>query len=211
MYATTGRSPKIVGIAWGPGIEEYTCYEGSARGCDKVGVTEFKDICAGTGACEYTVGHQGAFGLGIRQENIDTFIKRTDEALKDMASEPIYYVDYIWSANSVESNKILEIADMADLWGKDIDEALVAIEEIKITKNNLTMMASNTVKITLPNGVSIIKFRMPDEEYNKLYSANGSVIINVVAKCNKNEWNGNISAQLLMEDYEIVEKCAYEF
>lgn len=188
-----------------------TAYEGSARGCDKVGVTEFKDICAGTGVCEYTVGHQGAFGLGIRQENVNAFVEKTDEALKDMASEPIYYVDYIWSARQVDADKILEIADMAELWGKDMDEALVAVEGIKVTKDNLTMMASNTVKITLPNGISLIKFRMPDEEYNKLYSESGNVEINIVAKCNKNEWNGNISAQLLLEDYEIVRKCAYEF
>ena len=186
-------------------------YEGSARGCDKVGVTEFKDICAETGVCEYTVGHQGAFGLGIRKENIDAFIEKTDEALKDMASEPVYYVDYIWSARQVDPNKILEIADMAKLWGKDMDEALIAVEGIKVTKDNLTMMASNTVKITLPNGISLIKFRMPDEEYNKLYTESGNVEINIVAKCNKNEWNGNVSAQLLLEDYGIVRKCAYEF
>lgn len=188
-----------------------TTYEGSARGCDKVGVTEFKDICAETEVCEYTVGHQGAFGLGIRQENIQTFIERTDFCLKDMASEPIYYVDYIWSANNVSSEKILDIADMNSMWGKDIDESLVAVEEIKVNKNNITMMASNTVKITLPNGVSIIKFRMPDEEYNKLYSESGYVIINAVCKCQANEWNGNVSAQLLLEDYEIIGRCAYEF
>ena len=33
-------------------------YQGSARGCDKVGVTEFKDICAGTGLTMYTAGQR---------------------------------------------------------------------------------------------------------------------------------------------------------
>lgn len=31
-------------------------YEGSARGCDKTGVNHFKEICADTGECAYTVG-----------------------------------------------------------------------------------------------------------------------------------------------------------
>jgi hypothetical protein len=31
-------------------------YQGSARGCDKVGVTEFKDICAATGVVDYVAG-----------------------------------------------------------------------------------------------------------------------------------------------------------
>lgn len=186
-------------------------YQGSARGCDKVGVTEFKDICAGTGVCEYTVGHQGAFGLGLREENIEEFLSKTDETLKDMSSEPIYYVDYIWRANEVDPTAIIDIADMDPYWGKDIDEALVAIQGIQITKDMLTMMKSNTMKITLPNNISIIKFRMPDEEFNKLYSENGYIEIDAICKCNKNEWNGNISAQLFLEDYQIVGECAYVF
>ena len=188
-----------------------TTYEGSARGCDKVGVTEFKDICAATGVCNYTVGHQGAFGLGLPQDSINDFLKETDIQLKDMSNEPIYYVDYIWNAGDADPTAIIDIADMAPYWGKDIDESLVAIQGIQITKDMITMMKSNTVKITLPNGVSIIKFRMPDEEYNKLVSETGFIEINAVCKCNKNEWCGNVSAQLLLENYEIVGSCAYVF
>jgi len=40
-------------------------YQGSARGCDKVGITDFKSICAETGVTQYCTGHPGAFGLGI--------------------------------------------------------------------------------------------------------------------------------------------------
>lgn len=200
--------PEVPGVV----VDEYIhTYEGSARGCDKVGVTEFKDICAETQVCEYTVGHQGAFGLGIKAENIDEFLERTDEELKDMASEPVYYVDYIWSASSVDPSAIIDIADMAPYWGKDMDEALVAVRDIQITKDMITMMKSNTVKITLPNGVSIIKFRIPDEEYEKLVSESGYITIDAVCRCNRNEWMGNVSAQLLLEDYQIVDQCAYVF
>ena len=52
---------------------------------------------------------------------------------------------------------------------------------------------------------------MPDEEFDKLYSENGYVEINVVAKCNANYWMGNVSPQLLIENYEIVRGCAYVF
>ena len=191
--------------------DDQVAYEGSARGCDKVGVTEFKDVCAGTQVCEYTVGHQGAFGLGLREEDINSFIEKTDKVLEDMSTEPIYYVDYIWRAQEVDPSAIIDIADMDPYWGKDVDEAYVAIQGLQITADMITMMKSNTVKITLPNNVSIIKFRMPDEEYEKLISETGYVEINAVCRCNKNEWNGNISAQLLLEDYEIVGNCAYVF
>ena len=186
-------------------------YEGSARGCDKVDVTDFKGICAETGLCEYTVGHPGAFGLGLRAESLSSFVEKTDKALKDMSSEPTYYVDYVWSASDVDAQSILDIADLAPYIGKDMDESLIAIKGIQITKEMITMMASNTVKIILPNGIAMIKFRMPDEEYNKLYSETGFVEIDAICRCNRNEWNGNVSPQLLVDDYEIVGGCAYVF
>lgn len=191
--------------------EEYITYEGSARGCDKVGVTEFKDICAATQVCDYTVGHQGAFGLGLPADKIETFLNKTDEILKDMPNEPIYYVDYIWRAQEVDPSAIIEIAELAPYWGKDMDESLVAIQGLQITKDMIQMMASNTVKITLPHNVSLIKFRMPDEEYNKLLSDTGYVEIDAVGTCNINEWNGNRYAQILLTDYQIVGECAYVF
>ena len=40
-------------------------FQGSARGCDAAGVTNFKDICASAPGCIYAEGHQGAFGLGL--------------------------------------------------------------------------------------------------------------------------------------------------
>lgn len=186
-------------------------YEGSARGCDKVGVTNFKDICSVTNLCEYTIGHQGAFGLGLLEENVDDFLQKTDVILEDMSSEPIYYVDYIWRAQEVDPKAIIEIAEMAPYWGKDFDEALVAIQGLQITKDMISMMASNTVKITLPNNVSLIKFRMPDEEYNKLISENGYIEIDAVGTCNINEWGGNRYPQILLTDYQIVGECAYVF
>ena len=186
-------------------------YQGSARGCDKVGVTEFKDICAETQVCDYTIGHQGAFGLGIPANEIDTFLKKTDESLADMPNEPIYYVDYIWHYDNIDAQAILDIGEMDKYWGKDIDEAIVAVKGIRITKDMLHMMASNTMKISLPNNINIIKFRTPDEEFDKLYSENGFVEIDAICKCNINEWNGNKYPQLFLEDYNINNQCAYVF
>ena len=186
-------------------------YQGSARGCDMVGVTEFKDICAATQSCDYVAGHQGAFGLGLPAENIDKFIASTDEQLKDMSSEPLYYVDYIWNPTEFFGQDILDIAKMAPYWGKDVSEPLVAIQGVEVTKDNIQLMKSNTVKITLPNGVNMIKFNMPEEDYNQLYSTTGEVTINVVGKCNVNYWNNYEYPQILIENFEIIKKCAYIF
>ena len=203
-WITDGKGNKIKPI-------NTISYQGSARGCDAVGITEFKDICAATQVVDYVAGHQGAFGLGLPQDKIDKFIESTDKQLADMPNEPIYYVDYLWGPRDVDSAAILEIAAMDKYWGKDVQPALVAIQGLQITKDMLTMMASNTMKITLPNGIAMIKFRTPDEEYDKLYSENGYVEVNCICECNANEWMGNISPQLMIKDMEIIGGCAYVF
>ena len=189
-------------------------YQGSARGCDKTGISDFKSICEQTGVTMYTAGHEGAFGLGILKENIPLFIEKTNEILKDTPSEPIYYVDYIYKSNEVNPQNILDIAHMSNLWGKDIDEALIAIEGLKITPDMVTIYDKKTitVKITLPNNITIMIFNATQEDCDKLQINNtGYVEVNIVCKCNENEWLGNITAQLFCEEYEIIDNNKYFF
>jgi single-stranded-DNA-specific exonuclease len=188
-------------------------YQGSARGYSKSGVENFKDICQDTGLVEYAEGHQNAFGLGIKAENIDKFIELTDKALANMESEPLYYVDYIFKGVDVKPETILEIAGLEDLWGQDIDESLICVENLKVTKENLTLMSPDkkpTLKITLPNKLSFIKFGSSQEEYEKLLSE-GYIEINLIGKCNANEWMGRVTPQILIEDYEIIGMSKYNF
>ena len=189
-------------------------YQGSARGCDKVGVILFKDICAATGVCMYTAGHEGAFGLGIKQEDIQTFIDKTDAALEDMSDETIYYVDYIYKGVNIEPQNILDIASMENFWGKDVDEALVAIENLKVSASMVTVYNKKdiTVKITLPNNISLMIFKAKEQDVEKLQTNNtGYVELNVVGKCNANEWLGNVTPQIFIEEYEIIDSNKYFF
>ena len=190
-----------------------TTYSGSARGCDLAGVTEFKDLCEATELTTFVAGHQGAFGIGIREHNIDKFIAATDLALRDMSEEPVYYVDYIYKGVSVNGEQILDIARLADLEGKDIDEALVAIESIKVSKDmvNVYVKKNNTLKITLPSKVSLMLFDAPDDLCQLLSNTTGYVELDIVGKCNANEWNNFITPQVFIEDYEIISVCKYCF
>ena len=189
-------------------------YQGSARGCDKVGVSDFKSICADTGVVQYCTGHPGAFGLGIKEQNIQAFIEKTDAALKDMPDEAIYYVDYIYHGNNIDPHDILSIANMEQLWGKDIDEPLICLENIKISSDMVTVYQKkdNTLKISLPNNISLIKFKATDEECQKLQNQGfGYLELNVIGRANKNEWMGNVTPQIFIEDYEIVDSNKYIF
>lgn len=189
-------------------------YQGSARGCDKVGINEFKSICDATGIPMYTAGHEGAFGIGLLESDIEAFLIKTDEILKDTPNEPLYYVDYIYRSEDVNPQNILDIANMSNLWGKDIDEAIVAVEGLRIFPEMVTIYSKKnlTIKISLPNGITIMKFNATEEECELFQTNNtGFVEINLVGKCNANEWMGNITAQLFCEEYEVIDSNKYFF
>ena len=189
-------------------------YQGSARGCDKVGINEFKSICDTTGIPMYTAGHEGAFGIGLLESDIEAFLIKTDEILKDTPNEPLYYVDYIYRSEDVNPQNILDIANMSNLWGKDIDEAIVAVEGLRIFPEMVTIYSKKnlTIKISLPNGITIMKFNATEEECELFQTNNtGFVEINLVGKCNANEWMGNITAQLFCEEYEVIDSNKYFF
>ena len=46
------------------------------------------------------------------------------------------------------------------------------------------------------------------EEYENLIET-GSVIIDVVGRCERNVWNGNITPQIIVEEYQIISKLHY--
>lgn len=201
-------------IAWEGQIIQKISYQGSARGCDKAGVSNFKDICEQTNCAMFAEGHQGAFGLGISAEDVLLFVERTNEILKDISDEAIYYVDYIYDNTNVNPEHIGDIARYPELWGKDMDEPFIAIKGLKITKDMVTLMSpdkSPTIKITLPNKLTIIKFSSSEEEFNSLFSETGYIEVDIIGKCGINERGYRPTPQIYVEDYEIVNRMKYIF
>lgn len=188
-------------------------YQGSARGYETSGLTNFKDICEESGV-EWAQGHQNAFGVCIAADKLESFIDNTDRALADMSSEPVYYVDYIYTGGDVNPQDILTIGGLKELWGKDFNEAMVAIKDLKVSKNMVQVYrkSSNTLKITLPNKVNIMKFNATDEECEMLENQTGAYVqMDVVGTCHINEFFGNVTPQIFMEEYEITGSGKYLF
>lgn len=189
-------------------------WEGSCRGYDKSSFEDFKEFITESGFALYSEGHANAFGSGFKNTKIvDDFTAYANYHLKDFNFDACYRVDIIYNANDIQSNSILEIAGLKSLWGQGIEEPYIAIENIKVSKDNVILMSKDknpTLKITLPNGISLIKFKSSEEEFNNLYSE-GYITINAVGRCEQNVWNGNVSAQVILEDYEIVKKQQYYF
>lgn len=189
-------------------------YQGSARGCDLAGVSNFKDICEQTGLTLYQTGHQGAFGLGIAEENIDAFLAATDAILADMSEEPVYYVDYQFDNNNADAQAILDISYLNELWGSCMPEPYVAFKNLKVKKEMVTVYRKKnlTLKIQLPNFLSIMLFNAPEELCDMLQNQNpGYYMLDIVGYCKRNEYGGSVSPQVFIEDYDITGKVAFDF
>ena len=215
LTKTTQVIPHTYNECPGVIVDEYeTIYQGSARGCDKIGIYDFKGICANTGLPQYTIGHPGAFGLSLKTLDIDNFIEQTDVALADMPDEAVYYVDYIYDTFTLRGEDILEIADMEYLWGKDIDEPFVVVKNISLTADMVTIYDKKgyTIKIQLPSGIALMLFNATEQDCEVLQINNtGNINIDIVGTCQKNEWMGKISPQIFITEYQIVKANKFVF
>ena len=201
---TDGKRLLLKDVAW----------EGSGRGYDKSKFDNLREFLKESGLVMYAEGHANALGVGIKDFNFDTFMNYSNKALADFDFTPCYKVDFIFIADDFNGKDIIKIAELKSLWGQGVEEPLVAIENIRVTSKNVALMSkdkSPTLKITLPNGTSLIKFKSSQEEYEKFYSELGYITINVVGTCGRNEWNGIVEPQIIIEDYEIIGQQKYYF
>ena len=189
-------------------------WEGSGRGYDKSRLKDFRGFLENNKYVMYAEGHANAFGIGIRDEDINAFITSTNSALDGFDFTPIYNVDFIYKSDELTPEEVIDIAGMKSLWGQGVEEAEIAVEGIKVHKDNIRILSPDknpTLKIMLPNGINFMKFRSSEEEYDKLYSELGYVTINIVGECERNIWNNKISPQVMIKDYEIVDRANYYF
>ena len=189
-------------------------WEGSGRGYDKSKFDNLREFLKESELVMYAEGHANALGVGITDDNFKSFVEYSNRELAEFDFTPCYKVDFIFSGADFRGKDIVEIAELKSLWGQGVDEPFVAIEHINVYAGNVVLMSpdkSPTLKITLSNGTSLIKFKSSQEEYEKLRSETGCITINVVGKCERNVWNGTVTPQIIIEDYEIVGEQKYYF
>ena len=90
------------------------------------------------------------------------------------------------------------------MWGQNISEPYICLKDISIGEYNVQLLSPDknpTIKIHLDNGLDIMKFKSSQEEYEKFIQPNN--IITIVGRANKNEWNGRITPQIIIEDFDL--------
>ena len=189
-------------------------WAGSGRIFSQSNFTTFKEFLEYSGYFEFAQGHQGAFGCAIKAENVELFTQYANIELADFDFTPKYYIDLEYDANYLIPADVLNIANFDNLWGQGVEEPFILVKNLKVTKENLSLLKETTLKITIPadgQDISLIKFGSSKSEFELLYSDLGYVTIDVIGHFQKNVWNGNVSPQINIEDFEIVGRAVYYF
>lgn len=189
-------------------------WAGSGRIFSQSNFTTFKDFLEASGYFDMAQGHQGAFGCAIKDVNITPFTEYANRELANFDFTPKYYIDLEYDANYLIPADVLNIANFDNLWGQGIEEPFILVKNLKVSKENIALLKETTLKITIPadgQDISLIKFGSSKSEFESLYSDLGYVTIDVIGHFQKNVWNGNVSPQINIEDFEIVGRAVYYF
>lgn len=189
-------------------------WSGSARNCENSKVQNLRQECLDSNLFTLAQGHASAFGVAFLDENAEAVRQYFNEHFSAIDFTPYYFVDFEKNANNFDPDIILTINEYKYLWGTEVKEPKIAIKNINVTKDNIVLMSKDknpTIKITLPNGVALLKFKSNEEEFENLFSKSGCVVIDVVGTCAINEWNGKITPQIFIENYNIIKRQEYFF
>lgn len=182
------------------------CWMGSGRGFETANFTDLKGFMQESGYALLAEGHANAFGVGIADKDYQDFMDYSNQELEEEEFVPCTKVDFIWSITDFTEDDVISIASYGYLWGQGLPEPYIALENIFVRPSDITLMSRDknpTLKIALRNGVSLIKFKSSEEEYEELTKNSNGIMLDIVGTCALNEWMGNISGQIKVKDYAV--------
>ena len=188
-------------------------YGGSARNVNHSPIESFKDIVNSTNVFNFGKGHANAFGVNLDLDKKDEAINAMNNILRDVKYDSTYRVDFILDIEDVSIKLITELARFEDIVCQGIEEPMLAVENISLTKDCFEIFGKNedTISFTIDE-IKYIQFKC--KEGNPLYdflqnawSSDDCVTFNLVGKPTINEYNGIRTPQIIIEDVNVT-KCS---
>lgn len=182
-------------------------YRGSGRSMFADGFNSFKDYLASTSLVEYASGHDMAFGISLKEANISNLVERANQDLSDIDfGSRVVEVDAVFDIGQSFKNIFFDFAKLTHLYGNGIVEPLFVVKMFVSSRDFMVMGSNrNTFKIN-HDGVSFIKFRAGEDiDVIQELLADGMIGMEVLGKAKLNEYNGNVSVQMVIEDFNFIE------
>lgn len=196
------RCSQPVLVLW----EKEDTYTGSARGNTNI-MKDFKKYCSETGLFSLCQGHDNAFGVIIKKENLLKFTEKINsdrfEQKQDMKE---HLVDYIYENGDINRMHMREVSDNTELWCNGCPEPQFAVLNIPVMKDNVNLYRGGTLKV-YAGGITYMKFFAKTAEKEKFEVGFGNeLVMNAICRFENNTYNGKTTQQAILVDYEVFEK-----
>lgn len=173
------------------------------------GLPSFKKFLEDSGLVTYTAGHDNAAGWGLNGDKLDALLNYANSKLKAEDFDTCYIVDYVLDGSEYNDELLGSIAAHPEFFGNHIDEPKIIIKNIPLM-NFTTMGADNSSAKIIYNDIAYVKFK--DSQFIEDVKNNRMKKLTVYGRPNLNEWMGNKTVQIFIEDYEFEEdNSRYEF
>jgi single-stranded-DNA-specific exonuclease len=186
-----------------------TLMGGSARNMDNSPIENLKDFVSESGLFELAQGHQSAFGISIKKENLQSAISYVNKQLKDWNFERIWNLDFVMDATDVDSEFLAQCLE-ASLHSFT---AITLVQNVIIHSSNIQMIGKekNTMKFEFEDAegfviAEAIKFKLNENDpiFEVLEDwSSGIIKMDLIVKIGENVFNGITTKQLIILDMEI--------
>ena len=175
---------------------------GSLRAPDGL---DFKGFLTESELFDFVSGHASAAGWKIGRKKIDDLYQFIDKFLFKIKN-PFYYVDKLY--NKPDSSDIYTIEMHKHLFGGAVVYPLFGYEDISFNIKCINVRGSVTT--FFDNGVSFVLFNSPtniQEEIENNLDEKGNLTMDVVGEPRVQKFGNKETPQIIIKDYEFLEKC----
>jgi len=159
------------------------------------------------------IGHAGAAGTIFLEDQIEKVINYFNKEYANHDFTEKFYNIYYWfdQYDLYELRELVfELDKFKSLWGQQLEEPYIYIEDLPFSSFDIKIMGNDQSSLKIEKGpVNFIKFK--DVDLIEKIQKQGEGLISIVGRTNVNDYMGNKSAQIFVEDYEIKKDILKEF
>lgn len=184
---------------------------GSGRNFDHSPIESLRDVLNESGHFIFNTGHNNAFGSSLYACNLEDARNTLNEELKDITYDPSYMCDFIIDIDDLSISFIQDIDALSWLWCTGIKEAVVAIENVQVSRKDIHIQGKNYDSIAFTiNGIKFVRFKLKDGDpiYDFVSEWNGNdddmISLNIIGECSINDYKNILTPQITIKDCEVI-------
>lgn len=181
-------------------------FGGSVRVPDSSPIDKFKDLLNTVGYFK-AQGHQGACGVEVHKANVNAGLKLLDSYIRtnNLTGIADKIVDFEIEYDDLDMSLFTSIASLKSYYATGLKECNIVVNNIPINADDVVIKGkdSNTWSVKIcDETIELIKFRCPEND--ELLNGLGMYRINIIGKFGYSFFKGIKTAQIVIEDYEVI-------